>query len=110
MGMYATVSVVIGIHIFGFRCLYRPIIGQCQTPVLGCRHKVKQTKERIIKMITVEKIKCNGFLCLSSATRHNAIENVSHIFPNGNSETVPMCERCSTCAQGVWQGVTITVI
>ena len=61
-------------------------------------------------MITIEKIKCNGFLCLTSATRHNAIENVSHIFPNGNSETVPMCERCSTCAQSVWEGVTINVI
>ena len=109
MGMYATVSVVIGIHIFGFHCLYRPLIGQCQTPVLGCRHKVKQTKERIIKMITVNKIKCEHMLCLSSATRHNAIENVSRVLPSG-IQTTPMCERCSTCAQEVWENVTITVI
>ena len=61
-------------------------------------------------MITVEKIKCNGFLCLSSATRHNAIENVSRVLPSGIVQTTPMCERCSTCAQDVWQGVTITVI
>jgi hypothetical protein len=61
-------------------------------------------------MIIVTNKKCDGFLCLTSATRHNAIENVSHVFPNGNTETVAMCERCSTCAQGVWQGVTITVI
>jgi hypothetical protein len=60
-------------------------------------------------MITVNKIKCNGFLCLSSATRHNAIENVSRVLPSG-IQTTPMCERCSTCAQEVWEGVTITVI
>ena len=61
-------------------------------------------------MITIEKIKCNGFLCLSSTTRHNAIENISRVLRSGNIETTPMCERCSTCAQGVWEGVTITVI
>lgn len=61
-------------------------------------------------MITVNKIKCNGFLCLSSATRHNAIENVSRVLPSGIVQTTPMCERCSTCAQEVWENVTITVI
>ena len=61
-------------------------------------------------MIVVTKIKCNGFLCLSSATRHNAIENVSRVLPSGVVQTTPMCERCSTCAQGVWEEVTITVI
>jgi hypothetical protein len=61
-------------------------------------------------MITVNKIKCNGFLCLSSATRHNAIENVSRVLPSGVVQTTLMCERCSNCAQGVWENVTITVI
>ena len=61
-------------------------------------------------MITVTKIKCNHMLCLSSATRHNAIENVSRVLPSGVVQTTPMCERCSTCAQGVWENVTITVI
>lgn len=61
-------------------------------------------------MITIEKIKCNGFLCLSSATRHNAIENVSRVYPSGETHSTPMCERCSTCAQEVWENITITVI
>ena len=61
-------------------------------------------------MITVNTIKCNGFLCLSSATRHDAVENVSRILPSGKSQTTPMCERCSTCAQEVWEGLTVTVI
>ena len=61
-------------------------------------------------MIIVTKTKCDGFLCLSSATRHNAIETVSRTLPSGVVQTIPMCERCSTCAQEVWQGVTITVI
>jgi hypothetical protein len=61
-------------------------------------------------MITINKIKCNGFLCLSSATRHNAIENVSRVLSSGTVQTTPMCERCSTCAQEVWENVTITVI
>jgi hypothetical protein len=30
--------------------------------------------------------------------------------PSGIVQTTPMCERCSTCAQGVWENVTITVI
>jgi hypothetical protein len=61
-------------------------------------------------MITIEKIKCNGFLCLSSATRHNAIENISRTYPSGEIQIIPMCERCSTCAQGVWENITVTVI
>ena len=61
-------------------------------------------------MNVITKIKCNGFLCLSSATRHNAIENVSRVYPNGEIQNIPMCERCSTCAQDVWENITITVI
>ena len=61
-------------------------------------------------MITMTIKKCEGFLCLSSATRHNAIETVSRVLPSGNAQTIPMCERCSTCAQEVWENVTITVI
>ena len=60
-------------------------------------------------MITMTIKKCEGFLCLSSATRHNAIETVSRVLPSG-IQTIPMCERCSTCAQEVWENVTITVI
>ena len=61
-------------------------------------------------MFTINTIKCNGFLCLSSATRYNAVENVSQVLPSGNVKTTPMCERCSTCAQEVWENLTITVI
>jgi hypothetical protein len=61
-------------------------------------------------MIIVNKIKCEHMLCLSSATRHNAVEKVTRVYPSGNTEIIPMCERCSTCAQGVWEDVTITVI
>ena len=61
-------------------------------------------------MIVVNKIKCNGFLCLSSATRNNTIENVSRVFPNGSVDIIPMCERCSTCAKDVWENITISVI
>ena len=61
-------------------------------------------------MNVITNIKCNGFLCLSSATRHNAIENVSRVLPNGSVDIIPMCERCSTCAQDVWENVTVTVI
>lgn len=61
-------------------------------------------------MITIDNIKCNGFLCLSSATRHNAIENISRVYPSGEIQIIPMCERCSTCAQEVWENLTITVI
>lgn len=60
-------------------------------------------------MITIKKIKCQGFLCLTSSTRHNAIENVSRMLPSG-IQTTPMCERCSTCAQNVLENLTITVI
>ena len=61
-------------------------------------------------MNTMKITKCDGFLCLSSATRHNAIETVSRVLPSGNVQAIAMCERCSTCAQEVWENVTITVI
>jgi HEPN domain-containing protein len=60
-------------------------------------------------MNTVQ-IKCDGFLCLTSSTHHDAIETISRVYPNGETHKVDMCKRCSNCAQGVWDNVTVTVI
>ena len=60
--------------------------------------------------VTTTTIKCNGLLCISSAKRYNAIETISRVLPSGNVQTIAMCERCSTCAQEVWENLTITVI